>query len=133
MKLASLVAAWLIGVLIGLETRTPLLTLLLLLSGSVTFGLALRQRGLPVFPAALALLLVLDDWRGESVSDPIPIPAAPSFAGQSEVEVTLRGRISSDPEFSGGRVRFEPEVRAVKFEPEGMPLDGQELWVNTER
>ena len=59
MKLASLVAAWLIGVLIGLETRRPLLTLLLLLSGSVTFGLALRQRGLPVFPAALALLLVV--------------------------------------------------------------------------
>ena len=65
MKLAFMVAAWLIGVLIGLETRTPLAPLLLLLGGSVTLGLAMRLRSLPVFPAVLALLLLLGAWRAD--------------------------------------------------------------------
>ena len=53
MKLAFMVAAWLVGVLIGLETQTPLAPLLLLLGGSITLGLALRLRRLPVFPTVL--------------------------------------------------------------------------------
>ncbi len=65
MKLAFMVAAWLIGVLIGLETSTPLAPLLLLLGGSITFGLALRLRGFPVFTVVLALLLVLGAWRAD--------------------------------------------------------------------
>ena len=127
MKLAFLVAAWLAGVLIGLETSAPLLPLLLLMGGSVTFGLALRLRSLPVFPALLALLLVLGVWRGDSVFGPVPVLTAPSLAGQSGAEITLAGRIGSDPEFSGSRVRFELEVRAVKAGSEGVSLDGRIL------
>ena len=127
MKLAFLVAAWLIGVLVGLEASMPLAPLLLLLGGSVTFGLALRLRSLPVFPAVLALLLVLGVWRGDSVSSPVPVLATASLAGQSEAEITLRGRITSDPEFSGSRVQFEMEVRAVKVGLEEMSLDGRIL------
>lgn len=97
MKLAFLVAAWLAGVLIGLETSAPLLPLLLLMGGSVTFGLALRLRSLPVFPALLALLLVLGVWRGDSVFGPVPVLTAPSLAGQSGAKMTLAGRIGSDP------------------------------------
>ena len=100
-----MVAAWLIGVLIGLETSTPLAPLLLLLGGSITFGLALRLRGLPVFTVVLALLLVLGAWRAD---------VAPSLnlAGPSDTNVTLGGRISSDPEFSGSRVEFTLDLTA---------------------
>jgi len=101
--------------------------LLLLLGGSVTFGLALRLRGLPVFPAVLALLLVLGVWRGDSVSSPVPVLATPSLAGQSEAKVTLGGKISSDPEFSGGRVKFEMEVKAVRAGSEEISLAGRIL------
>ncbi|MEE8465070.1 MAG: ComEC/Rec2 family competence protein, partial [Dehalococcoidia bacterium] len=127
MKLAYIAAAWLVGVLVGLETDTPLAPLLLLMGGSITFGLALRLRGLPVFPAVLALLLLLGVWRADSVSSPSPVLAALPVTGQSEAKVTLGGRINSDPEFSGGRVRFTLEVRAVKLGQEGVSLDGRIL------
>jgi competence protein ComEC len=112
MKLAFIVAAWLIGVLIGLETKTPLAPLLLLLGGCVTFGMALRLRGLPVFPAVLALLLVLGAWRAD---------VAPnlSLVGTADGKVTLGGRISSDPEVAGRRVEF-----TLDLDSDG-PLAGQ--------
>ena len=87
MKLAFVAAAWLGGVLIGLETRTTLAPVLLLLGGSVSMGLALHLSRLPVFPAVLALLLVLGVWRADSVSDPGPLPA------HQGTEVTRRGNV----------------------------------------
>jgi competence protein ComEC len=114
MKLAFMVAAWLIGVLIGLETKTPLTPLLLLLGGSITLGLALRLRGLPVFPAVLALLLVLGAWRAD---------VAPnlSLVGTADSRVTLEGRISSDPEVAGNRVEFTLDLESDDS-PEGRVL-----------
>ena len=127
MKLAFMVAAWLVGVLIGLETQTPLAPLLLLLGGSISLGLALRLRRLPVFPAVLVLLLLLGVWRADSISNPLPPLTSLAFAGQTEAEVTLGGRISDDPEFSGSRVRFTLEVRAAKLGSGGISLDGRIL------
>jgi competence protein ComEC len=111
MKLAFMVAAWLIGVLIGLETRTPLAPLLLLLGGSVTLGLAMRLRSLPVFPAVLALLLLLGAWRAD-------VAPGLSLVGPDDARVTLGGRISSDPEASGSRVEFTLDLR-VDDSPSG--------------
>ena len=120
MKLAFMVAAWLIGVLIGLETKTPLAPLLLLLGGSVTLGLALRLRGLPVFPAVLALLLVLGAWRAD---------VAPNLtlAGPADTNLTLGGRISSDPEFSGNRVEFTLDLRTIDLPSGPVSTEGRIL------
>ena len=54
-----MVAAWFLGVLIGLETDAPLAALLFLSGAAVTSGLAMRLRRLPVFPAVLVLFLLL--------------------------------------------------------------------------
>ena len=101
-----MVAAWLVGVLIGLETSTPLAPLLLLLGGSICMGLALYLRRLPVFPALLAVVLLLAVWRADSVATPPPV-----LPTQDAAEVVLEGRIVGDPEFAGGRV--EDQVVAL--------------------
>ena len=122
-----MVAAWLLGVLVGLETHTPLAALLLLLGAAVTSGLAMRLRQLPVFPAVLALFLLLGVWRGDSVaSPPSPFGALP-LAGQTGAEVTLEGQISGDPEFSGGRVRFPLDLEEVITDSGTAPLEGRIL------
>ncbi len=88
MKLAFMVAAWLLGVLIGLETSTPVAALLLVIGGSVSLGLALHLGRLSVFPTVLSLLLLLGVWRGGSVAELVsPFDSLP-LAG---VEVTLEG------------------------------------------
>ena len=108
-------AAWLGGVLIGLETRTPPAPLFLLLGGSVSMGLALYLRRLPVFPAVLGVLLILGVWRADSVSDPLPLPASQGLTTQGAAKVVLEGRISGDPEFSGKRVEFTLDLSAIDF------------------
>ncbi|MCH7738316.1 MAG: DNA internalization-related competence protein ComEC/Rec2 [Chloroflexi bacterium] len=127
MKLTFMVAAWLIGVLIGLETRAPLTPLLLLLGGSVTLGLALRLRGLPVFVAVLVALLLLGAWRAGAVSSPLPPLTSLSLTGQAEAKVTLGGRITSDPEFAGNRVEFTLDVRAADLQPGLVSIEGRIL------
>lgn len=107
MKLAFLAAAWLGGVLIGLETQTPLAPLLLLLGGSFCLGLALYTRRIPVFPAVLAIVLLLGVLRADAVSEPLPLTA------QGEALIALEGRITDDPEFSGQRVEFTLELSAA--------------------
>ena len=106
MKLAFIAAAWLIGVLIGLETRTPLAPMLLLPGGSITLGLALRLPNLPVFPAVLALLWVLGAWRAD-------VAPSLSLAGSADTRATLGGRISSDPETAGSRAEFTLDLGAA--------------------
>ena len=96
--------------MIGLETQTPLAPLLLLLGGSISMGLALSLRRLPVFPAVLCLLLLLGVWRAGSVTTPPPV-----LPTQSEANVVLEGRITDDPEFAGRRVKFTLDLSAADF------------------
>ena len=116
MKLAFILAAWLVGVLVGLETRTPLLPLLFLVGGSISMGLALRLRQLPVFPAVLAVILLLGVWRADSVSDSLQPLTSMSLTGQAQAVVSLEGRIANDPEFSGNRVKFELDLSTAALE-----------------
>lgn len=108
MRLAFLAAAWLGGVLIGLEIQMPPAPLLLLLGGSISMGLALGLRRLSVFPAVLAVMLLLGAWRADSGSAPL-LP----LASQGTAKVAVEGRISGDPEFSGGRVKFTLDLSAA--------------------
>ena len=105
MKLAFLAAAWLAGILIGLEFSTPPVALLLLIGGSFSLGLALHLRRWPVFPAVLLVILLLGVWRADAVSGPLP-----RLTNQGTADVALEGRISSDPESSGRRIGFALEV-----------------------
>jgi len=70
MKLAFIAAAWLIGVLIGLETRTPLAPILLLPGGSITLGLAL---GSPAcrFPSRVGIVVGAGRLAGRRCSQPL--------------------------------------------------------------
>ena len=117
-----MVAAWLVGVLIGLETSTPLAPLLLLLSGSICMGLALYLRRLPVFPALLAVVLLLAVWRADSVATPPPV-----LPTQDAAEVVLEGRIVGDPEFAGGRVEFTLDVSAADLGSGFAPVENRVL------
>ena len=116
MKLAFIVAAWLVGVLVGLETRTPLLPLLFLVGGYISIGLALHLRQLPVFPAVLAVILLLGVWPADSVSDSLQPLTSMSLTGQAQAVVSLEGRIANDPEFSGNRVKFELDLSTAALE-----------------
>ncbi len=121
MRLAFLAAAWLGGVLIGLEIRTPLAPLMLLLGGSFTLGLALHLRRLPVFPAVLAVMLLLGAWRTDFSG------ALPTLTAQSAAKVTLEGRINGDPEFIDRRVKFTLDLSAADFGPGLAPLKNRVL------
>ncbi|MDA0262892.1 MAG: DNA internalization-related competence protein ComEC/Rec2 [Chloroflexi bacterium] len=115
-------AAWLLGVLVGLETSAPLTPLLLLLGGSVCMGLALRLRGLSSFPAILAAILLVGVWRADSVSGPLP-----GLTAQGTASVSLKGRIVSDPELSGARVGFTLDVRAADLGDGPVPAESKVL------
>ena len=72
LTLAFLVAAWLGGVLLGLETDVRLAAVFLLLGASACLGLALYVARWPVFPAVLAALLLLGVWRAEPSQAELP-------------------------------------------------------------
>lgn len=92
----------------GLVSSITLAPLLLLIGGSFTLALALYLRRLSVFPAALAVILLLGLWRADTVSSPLPL-----LTSQDEAEAELTGRIVDDPEFSGRRVEFTLALSAV--------------------
>jgi len=122
MRLAFLAAAWLGGVLIGLEIQMPLAPLLLLLGASISMGLALRLRRLSVFPAVQAVMLVRGAWRADSVSGPL-LP----LASKGAATVAVEGRISSDPELSGRRVKSTVDLSGADFGSGLVPLDNRIL------
>lgn len=122
MRLAFLAAAWLGGVLIGLESSMPLAPLFLLIGGSFSFGLALCLRRLSVFPAVLAVILLLGVWRADSVSGPLPL-----LTSQEAAKIVLTGRIISDPEFSGRRVEFTLDLSAVDLGAGPVPAENRVL------
>lgn len=101
--------------------------LLLLMGGSVSLGLALRLRQLPVFPCVLAVILLLGVWRADAVSNQIQPLTSLTLTGQAEAAVTLEGRISNDPEFSGSRVKFLIDLTAADLESGGVSLDDRAL------
>ena len=127
MRLAFLAAAWLGGVLIGLESLMSLAPLLLLIGGSFPLGLALYLRRLSVFPAVLAVILLLGVWRADSVSGPLPLLGPEVLTSQDAAKVRLEGRISGDPEFSGRRVEFTLDLSAADLGFGSVPAENKVL------
>ena len=121
MTLALLVAAWLGGVLLGLETDVRLAAVFLLLGGATCLGLALYVVRWPLLPAVLALFLLIGVWRAESSQSELH-----PLATQSEQMVSVEGVVADDPEASNQRTRFELAVTSIIRGGRGNRSDGAE-------
>ena len=108
MKLVALAAAWIGGLLIGLETNVYVPALVLLSVAALFLACILRNRSLSTWPSLLALVVLMglvsvEVREGSDSLEPI-------YGRQS---VTVRGLIISDPELSGPGVEFIMAVEAV--------------------
>ena len=121
MRLGLLSAAWLAGILLGLEFQADLPTawILAVAAGLLALGLLLAR--LPALPALLVAVLLLGVGRAE-LHDRHQSP--PEFLGQ---QVIATGTISSDPETTARRVRFEVEVSTI--ESDGEQRGSDERWL----
>ena len=108
MRLGLLAAAWLAGTYIGLRTDSSTLALLLLFLATLGGGPLLRLYRLSLWPMVLASVLLLALLRVETTDQ--PLPRLPSKDGQV---VTLRGKISDDPEATSRWIKFTLAVEAV--------------------
>ena len=101
MRLLFLVAAWVAGLLLGLHVQPPLLFLLPLLLAAGAVVLLLRSLRNPIWPALLALVLLLGLIRGGLAEDaPVLVPTE---RGQA---TRVKGVVVSDPEAKGRVVQF---------------------------
>ena len=107
MKLTALAAAWLVGLALayGWYDADPLP--ILLIGGSLlTAALAGRLWGVPVWPVALAGVCLLGLWRFEAAQ-----ASPPAILVQGQVSV--QGRVVSDPEGTSTRTKFTLELEAI--------------------
>lgn len=108
MTLVLLVAAWLAGLLLGLRVAIDPLPVFLLLLATLPLGWLLRVGGHSIWPAALVGLLLLALFRVEATGG----PSAP-LVTQDDHQVTLRGRVVSDPEAAAQSIKFVLAVEAI--------------------
>ena len=108
MRLGLLAAAWLAGTYIGLRTDSPTLPLLLLFLAVLAGGPLLRLYRLSLWPVVLAAVLLLALLRVETADQPLT-----ELTSEDEQPVTLRGRISDDPEATSQRIKFTLAVEAI--------------------
>ena len=107
MKLTALAAAWLVGLALayGWYDADPLP--ILLMGGSLlTAALAGRLWGVPVWPAVLVGVCLLGLWRFEAAQ-----ASPPAILVQGQVSV--QGRVVSDPEGTSTRTKFTLELEAI--------------------
>lgn len=108
MKLALLVAAWLAGIILGLRIGVGLLPVVLLLLAALPAGILVRLLGRSLWPALLIVVLLAGLLRIEAFE----VPDDPLTVLESE-PVTLRGRISNDPEATARLVKFVVSVEEI--------------------
>ncbi len=113
MKLTWAAAAWLAG--LGIASRwydaDPYLPLILAALALVA-GAMLKLSGVRAGPLLLLGVCLLGIWRYEDFQDE---PAA--LLPENSAAASLQGRISSDPEATGGRIKFTLEPVATAGQP----------------
>jgi competence protein ComEC len=107
MSLTLLVAAWLMGMLLGFKFNLAPLPLLLLALSALPLGILLYLAGRSVWPAVLAGVLLLGLWRVEIDDKAVPFTLADSQ------QVWLRGHITNDPEATTQYIKFILEVESI--------------------
>ena len=122
MKLALLVAAWLAGVFLGLRFDAGLAPVALLLLAALPAGALLRLVGWSVWPVLLIVVLMAGLLRIEAfevLDNPLTV--------QESETVTLRGRITNDPEATERLVKFVVSVEEIDRSGETIRLDAKAL------
>jgi competence protein ComEC len=114
-----LVAAWLVGILLGFRLEVPWLPVLLLALAVLPAGLLLHAYRRTLWPVALCGVLLLGLLRVEAGSP----PAAPVTADRQAV--TLVGQIGDDPEPAGQFVKFTVAVSAIDLGNGPEPAKGK--------
>ena len=122
MRLGLLAAAWLAGVLVGLQVDVAVLPLMLLFLATLAAGSALYLCRRSLWPALLAGVLLLALLRVEA-TDQLLTPLA-TEDGQT---VTLRGRVADDPEATAQRIKLLLDVEAVDRGDGPVPLQAKAL------
>ena len=100
-KLVFLAAAWIAGLLIGLEGDVHLPALIAFSVAALALGILLRIRSISVQPALLVLVLLMALIRVEVGQGPRPL-----LTSDSSRPFTVRGLVISDPERSGTLTEF---------------------------
>ena len=122
MRLALLVAAWLAGVVLGLEAEIDAAPVLLLLLATPPAGLLLYFRRYSLWPAVLAGVLLLGLLRVEAADAPQAL-----LVTEERQTVTIAGRIVDDPEATRQRTKFVLEVESVDRGTGREPLNAKVL------
>ena len=110
MKLVALAAAWIAGLLVGLETNVYLPALVLFSLSALILAWLFRSKGVSPWPALLAVFVAAGVLRVEASE-------AQGFLVPSDTlqPVKVRGLVVNDPEFSGPGVEFILSVDAVEM------------------
>ena len=96
MKLISVGAAWIAGLLIGIEANVYLPTLILFSVAAVSLLILSKIRTFHLWPSLATLVLLMGIVRAEVSSN----TEAPVGSGSPQT-VTVQGTIASDPEIAG--------------------------------
>ena len=96
MKLVTLTAAWVAGLLVGLEFEADVLALVLFSLAAITLAFLAKCKGLSLWVPFLMLVTLMGLLRVELSQDPFPLT---SSGGSGPVKI--RGQVISDPQLSG--------------------------------
>lgn len=110
MKLVTLTAAWVAGLLLGLEFEADVLALVLFSLAAITLAFLAKCKGLSLWVPFLMLVTLMGLLRVELSQDPFPLT---SSGGSGPVKI--RGQVISDPQLSGQGVEFTISVDSVDW------------------
>jgi competence protein ComEC len=122
MAITLLVAAWLAGLLIGFRFGLVSWPVFLLALAMMPLGLLLYLLRRSPWPAVLAGVLLLGLWRVE-----ITQSAEMPLVAEDSQQVSIKGRIVSDPEAAAQRIKFVLDVKEVDRGDGWQPLPSNAL------
>ena len=108
MKLAPVAAAWVLGLLLGLQLDVGVPALASFGLATLLLAILLKVRGFQVWPPLLVMVLLIGILRVEAPGE----PAAFRFF-ESPDPVTVRGTVSNDPELERSTVEFTLSVESL--------------------
>ena len=111
MKLVPIVAAWMAGTFVALETNPSLMAMTLFLLASLLLALLFFRLGTSVTAPVLLLILMAGIIRVEAADR-----GQQTFITENLRMVTIQGVVSSDPEISGAGAEFHFAVHQVEDE-----------------
>ena len=107
MKLVAFAAAWIAGLLVGLEINVYLPALALFSLAALILACLFKSRGGSPWPALLLVVVFMGLIRVETANGPDFLEASDNLQ-----PITVRGLVVSDPEMSGSAVEFTISVDA---------------------